>query len=156
MQDSDSESTISTSSTCSCLSTTSATSLHAPGQTTKSLTRTESRLLLLPYDIRSLILREALPQQITYRCPKCHREGNVWKLGNITPMLLCRRLYDESFALMYKNANSTCISTRSEQCSNFIPGKTRRIIELLSRGNSRTVVDFVLVNSTSLRKVRMR
>jgi len=78
--------------------------MDAPVQTTKALDLIESRLLLLPYDIRSLILHEALPQQTTYRCPKCRREGNVWKLGNITPLLLCRQLYDESFALMYKNA----------------------------------------------------
>ena len=104
MQDSDSESTISMYSTSSSLSTVSATSSDAPGQTTKAPDTTQSRLLLLPYDIRSLILCEALPQQTTYRCPKCLREGNVWKLGNITPLLLCRQLYDESSALMYKNA----------------------------------------------------
>jgi len=104
MQDSDSESTTSTYSTSSSSSTASTTSSEAPVQTKKALDLIESRLLLLPYDIRSLILREALPQPTTYRCPKCHRERNVWKLGNITPMLLCRQLYDESFALMYKNA----------------------------------------------------
>jgi len=104
--DSDSESTASTDSTCSSSSGASTTSLDPLGNTEETDVRTDSPLLLLPYEIRNQILREVLPHQVTYRCPQwqCLRQGAIWNLGNIAPFMLCRQLYAECFAIMYEHA----------------------------------------------------
>jgi len=104
--DSDYESMTSTYSACSPSGVAKTASLDPLGQTKGTDAVTESPLLLLPFEIRNQILREVLPRQVTYKCPQwqCHKEGAVWNLGSITPLMLCRQLHDESFAIMYEHA----------------------------------------------------